>query len=236
MDIQIYIHNFQTPKKQFRVCAAPHLQRRRDLINFGRCKLSNVQIWTRQGHEVFGTRSHEWHWFTHCGIFLAPHARTHPMQLSLRQSLSTFQYISSPWREFDPDTAYVACISVSLGFPYMASISLGFPYLVMLQTFKRKRHYSGCGFSMGCYRRYVVPRGRYCDVTMLWPLLVREYARTWAGHLSTPRQREFAAIRGCRSIGNLLNFNAICCIFQLNKSLYIIRRNCMMGQFLCYSL
>ena len=48
----------------------------------------------------------------------------------------SYTYLSSTWREFDPDTPYVACLSVSLGFPYMVSISLGFPYMVMLQTFK----------------------------------------------------------------------------------------------------
>ena len=57
-------------------------------------------------------------------------------------------YLSSTWREFDPDTAYVVCISVSLGFPYMVSISLGFPYMVMMQTFKRKHHCSGCSVAM----------------------------------------------------------------------------------------
>ena len=41
----------------------------------------------------------------------------------------------------------------------MVSISLGFPYLVMLQTFKRKRHCSGCGVAMGCYGRCIVPDG-----------------------------------------------------------------------------
>ena len=46
--------------------------------------------------------------------------------------------LSSTWREFDPDTAYEVCISVSIGFPHMVSISLGFPYMVRLQTFKRK--------------------------------------------------------------------------------------------------
>ena len=97
---------------------------------------------------------------------------------------------SSTWREFDPDTAYVVCTSVSLGFHYM----------VMLQTFKRKRHCSGCGVAMGCYGRCIVPGaaivtsqcyGRYC---------FKEHARSWAEYLSTPWQHEFTAIMGALSI------------------------------------
>ena len=36
-------------------------------------------------------------------------------------------HLYSTWREFDPGTPYVVCITVSLGFPYMVSVSLGFP-------------------------------------------------------------------------------------------------------------
>ena len=89
----------------------------------------------------------------------------------------------------------------------------------MLQTFKCKRHRSGCGVAMGCYGRSIVPRGaivtsqfydRYCST---------EYPRTLMGYLLTPWQREFRAITGCQSIDNLLDFNAICCIFISNDSL-----------------
>ena len=132
--------------------------------------------------------------------------------------------------------AYVVCISVSLAFPYMVFISLGFPYMVMLYTFKRIHHCSGCGVAMGCYGRPIVPGaailmsqcyGRYCSM---------EYARIWAGHLSRPWQREFTAITSCQSIDNLLDFSTICCIFLLNSSIYIIRRNVGWGQFLWYSI
>ena len=51
-------------------------------------------------------------------------------RLSNLQSLLNMNLYST-WHEFDPDTAYMVCISVSLGFPYMVSISLGFPYMVM---------------------------------------------------------------------------------------------------------
>ena len=133
------------------------------------------------------------------------------------------KYLSSTWREFEPYTALVVCISLSLGVPYMVSISLGFPYIVMLQTFKPKRHCSGCGVAMDCYGRSIVPGaaivtsqcyGRYCSTEYMW---------TWAGHLSTPWKREFTEITGCQTIDNLLDFNAICCIFLLNNSIYPVR-------------
>ena len=40
--------------------------------------------------------------------------------------------LSSTLREIDPDTAYVVCISVSLGFPYMVSVFPCFPYMVSI--------------------------------------------------------------------------------------------------------
>ena len=76
-----------------------------------------------------------------------------------------------------------------------------------------------------CYRLLWTlhcPRSRYCDVTSYGRYCSTEYARTWAGHLSTPSQREFSAITGCQSIDNLLDFNAICCIFLSTNSIYII--------------
>ena len=57
--------------------------------------------------------------------------------------------------------------------------------MVMLQTFKRKRHCSEYRVTMGYYGLSIAPAaaivtshcyGRYCSM---------EYARTWAGHLST---------------------------------------------------
>ena len=113
-----------------------------------------------------------------------------------------------------------------LFFADMVSISLGFPYMVMLHTFKRKRHCSRFGVAMGYYGSSIVPGtvivtsqcyGRYCST---------EYRRTWAGHLSTPWLCEFVAITGCQWIDNLLDFNAICCIFLLSNFIHMIRRNC----------
>ena len=128
---------------------------------------------------------------------------------------------SSTWREFELDTAYVVCISVSLGFPYMVFVSLGFPYMVMLQTFKPKHHCSGCGVVMGCYGRSIVPGaailtshcyGRYCSTDCSADLSETPLM---------PWRREFTAITGCQSIDYLMDYNAICCILLLNNSIYI---------------
>ena len=95
--------------------------------------------------------------------------RWESLTLGIASHFTRYDRLSSTWCEFDPSTAYVVCISVSLGFPYMVSRSLGFPYMVMLQTFKRKRHwmrsYYGLLWTLHC------SSGCYCDVTMRWPLL-----------------------------------------------------------------
>ena len=43
-----------------------------------------------------------------------------------------FFFLSSTLPQIDPDTAYVVCISVSLGFPYMVSVFPCFPYMVSI--------------------------------------------------------------------------------------------------------
>ena len=104
-----------------------------------------------------------------------------------------YDYKSSIWHEFDPDTAYVVCLSVSLGFAYM----------VMLQTFKRKRHCSGCGVAMGCYGRCNDPAANIVTSQCYGRYYITEHARTWAEHLSRHWQREFTAITGCQSTDSL---------------------------------
>ena len=66
------------------------------------------------------------------------------LQLWPPEASLTFYFLSSTLPEIDPDTAYVVCISVSLGFSYMVSIFPCFPdmvsafpctpYMVMLPT------------------------------------------------------------------------------------------------------
>ena len=66
--------------------------------------------------------------------------------------------LSSTLPEIDPDTAYVVCISVSLGFPYMLSVF----FLIWLysQLFWAWRCY-GPLWTLPCHK------DRYCDVTMI---------------------------------------------------------------------
>ena len=42
------------------------------------------------------------------------------------------EHLSSTLPQINPDTAYVVCISVSLGFPYMVSVFPCFPYMVSI--------------------------------------------------------------------------------------------------------
>ena len=81
----------------------------------------------------------------------------------------------------------------------------------------------------GCYGRSIVPGAVIVMSQCYGRYYFTEYARTWAGHLATPWQCKFTAITGCQSINNLLDFNTICCIFLLNNSIHIIRRNCRWG-------
>ena len=104
-------------------------------------------------------------------------------------------------------------IRITIWYPY----HLFFSFMVMLQTFKRKRHCSGCGVAMGCYGRSIVP-----GAAIVIPQCYGRYC-------STPWQHEFTAITGCQSIDNFLDFNVFCCIFLLNNSINIIRRNCRVG-------
>ena len=95
--------------------------------------------------------------------------------------------------------------------------------------FKHKSHCSGCGVAMGCYGHFIVSEADIMTSQCYGCYCFTAYAQTWAGHLSTPWQHEFTEIMCCQSINNLLDFNAICCIFLLNNSIYIIRRNCRVG-------
>ena len=94
------------------------------------------------------------------------------------------QPLSSKWHKFDPDTAYVVCIFISLGFPYMISISHGFPFMVMLQTLKCKHHCSGCGIAMGCYGCFIVPGAAIVTSQCYGHYCFMGYVVTWAEHLS----------------------------------------------------
>ena len=116
--------------------------------------------------------------------------------------------LSSTMPEIHPDTAYVVCISVSLGLPYMVSVfpwSLYgihmplLPYMViqpivlgMALLWAAMDSSLSQGPLLWCHNEY----DRYCFT---------EYARTWARHPTTPWQRECTAITDRQSIDSLLD-------------------------------
>ena len=105
-------------------------------------------------------------------------------------------------------------VSVSLGFPYMESISLGFPHVVMLP--RHLNVFTPLFWIQHCYELLWTlhcPKGRYCDVTMIRPLLFH-------GMRTDLRGSPGAAIVDCQWIYFLLDFKRICFIFPWNNSTY----------------
>ena len=98
--------------------------------------------------------------------------------------MATSTDLSSTWCEFDPNTAYVVCISIC---PYFL---IWYPY-APTSLYGNTAHCSGYGVAMGCYRLCIVPRTAI--VTSQWydRYCFMEYARTWAKHPTTPWQREW---------------------------------------------
>ena len=122
-------------------------------------------------------------------------------------SINIYVYLSSTLPEIAPDTAYVVCISESLGFPYMVSVFPCFPYMVSICPYSHGNtaHCSGYGVAMGCYGLFIVTRNAI--VTSQWHdrYCFTEYAWTWARHPTTPWQRECTAITDRHSIDSLLD-------------------------------
>ena len=117
---------------------------------------------------------------------------------------------------FDPDTAYVVWIFVSLGFLYN---------IVMLQTFKRKWHCS----AMGCYRRCIVPGAATVTSKLYCHYCFTEYMRTSAGHKATHKQSEFIAVN--RIVIGWIS-DPIWCIFLWNITIYMTGRKSRIGEVL----
>ena len=117
-----------------------------------------------------------------------------PNGMSSASEVST--HLCSTWYEFDPNTAYVVCISIC---PYFL---IWYPY-APTSLYGNAVHCSGYGVAMGCYRLCIVLRTAI--VTSQWydRYCFTEYARTWAKHPTTPWQRECTAITDCQSIDYL---------------------------------
>ena len=85
-------------------------------------------------------------------------------------STQGYYILSSTLREIDPDTAYVVCISVSFGFPYMVSVFPCFPYMItkyiiiyislyaLTSLYGNTAHCPGYGVAVGCYGLFIVTR------------------------------------------------------------------------------
>ena len=96
----------------------------------------------------------------------------------------------------------------------MESISLSFPHVVMLP--RHLNVFTPLFRIQHCYELLWMlhcPKGRYCDVTIIRPLLFH-------GMRTDLRGSPGAAIVDCQSIYYLLDFKRICFIFPWNNSTY----------------
>ena len=133
----------------------------------------------------------------------------------------------------DPDTAYVVCISVSLGFPYMVSVFPCFPYMASICPYFLILQYNPLFWVWRCYglpwTRHC-HKDRYCDVTMIWPLLFRgiraDVSETPDNALTTRMQGDHRLSIDRFFVG----FNAICYSFLGNNPIYIERRDCRLSR------
>ena len=102
-------------------------------------------------------------------------------------------YSSSTWCEFDPNTAYVICISIC---PYFL---IWYPY-ALTSLYGNTAHCSGYGVAIGCYIDSALSE---------WPLLWRHndmtviVSRNTRGRERDSRQRQCTAITDCQSIDSL---------------------------------
>ena len=140
--------------------------------------------------------------------------------------------LSSTLPEIDPDTAYVVCISVSLGFPYMVSVFPCFPYMVSICPYFLIWQYNPLFWVWRCYGLLWTlhcHKDRYCDVTMIWPLLFHGIR---ADVSETPDNALTTRMHGDHRLSIdrfFVGFNAICYTFQGNNPIYIERRNCRLS-------
>ena len=104
-------------------------------------------------------------------------------------------------------------VSVFPCFPYMVSVFPCLPYKVVLLihlNVKATVLIRALPWMLHC------PKGRYCNVTMIRPLLLHGICVDLSGSPSV-------AIVDCQSICYLLDLKVICCLFPWNNSIYICR-------------
>ena len=134
--------------------------------------------------------------------------------------------------EIDPDTAYVVCIFVSLGFPYMVSVFPCVPYMVSICPCFLIGYYCPLFWVWRCYGLLWTlhcRKDRYCGVTMIWPLLFREIRADVSG---TPDTALTTRMHGDYRLSIerfFVGFNAICYTFLQKNLIYIEGHNCRLS-------
>ena len=123
-----------------------------------------------------------------------------------RHHVGTYSILSSAWYEYDPHTAYVVCISISLGFPFMISVVPCFPYMVMLPKYSNVKANVLDTASMCAAMDVALSQGLLLllyDITTIWSSLFH-WIRT---ELNGSPGR---VIMGCQLMIYLLDFEATC--------------------------
>ena len=148
------------------------------------------------------------------------------MLTSFTWRVTTWYHLSSTWLEFDPNTAYVVCISICTGFslygihmPLFSSYGIHmplFPYMVIQSIV----------LGMALLWTLHCPKDSYCDLTMIWPFLFHgirvAVSKTSDNALSTQMHGDYRL-----SIDRIfVGFIAICSTFLLNNPIYIEGHNC----------
>ena len=139
-----------------------------------------------------------------------------------RQICEFIQYFARNW----------PCISVSLGFPYMVSVFPCFPYMVSICPYFLI-WYSPLFWVWRCYGLLWTlhcHKDRYCDVTMIWPLLFHgihaDVSETPNNALTTQMHGDYRLDRIDWIDRFFVGFNVICYAFLRNNPIYIEGRNC----------
>ena len=117
-----------------------------------------------------------------------------------RHHVGTYSILSSAWYEYDPHTAYVVCISISLGFPFMTSVVPCFPYMVMLPKHSNVKANVLDTASMCAAMDVALSQG-----LLLWHHNDMVVIVSWNTHGSPGR-----VIMGCQLMIYLLDFEATC--------------------------
>ena len=121
-------------------------------------------------------------------------------------------------------SAYPYHLVFLIWYPYSLVSLIWYPY-ALVSLYGNTAHCSGCGVAMGCYGL----KDRYCDVTMIWPLLFRgirsDLSKTPDNALTTRMHGDYRF-----SIDRFFTgFNAICYTFLRNSLIYIEGRNCRLS-------